>query len=341
MILDERQPTVNTDTILKEYATTPLYNMKAVVNATGISPSTLRAWERRYNVCKPERSESGYRLYSDRDVMVIRWLKQRVDTGMSISQATAWLESLQSEATHPDAVVLPASADFASRDDGSSSILSTATSGQAFDTLRATLYYALTHFNESQAERTLAEAFAFYSVEQVGEELIAPVLTKIGEVWHAGELSSTTEHFATGYLRQRLDVLLRTTRNSSLAPLIWVGCAPGELHEVGIMLLSLYLRRAGHQVHYLGQSLEPDDFVQEVQRHQPALVLLSASTVKSAEGMKILVSMLNDLGPTRPLIGYGGRIFNLHPEQRAEISGIFLGGSGLDAVEVVDNLLNK
>ena len=82
---------------LNEYSTAPLYNIKAVVQSTSISPSTLRAWERRYNMCKPQRSESGYRLYSDRDVAVIRWLKAQVDAGMSISQAVAWLQSLTEE----------------------------------------------------------------------------------------------------------------------------------------------------------------------------------------------------------------------------------------------------
>ena len=85
---------VNTNIRLSDYATTPLYNIKAVVQATGISPSTLRAWERRYHMCSPQRSESGYRLYSDRDVAIIRWLKSQVDAGMAISQAVAWLDSL-------------------------------------------------------------------------------------------------------------------------------------------------------------------------------------------------------------------------------------------------------
>ena len=84
---------------LSDFSTAPLYNIKAVVQATDISPSTLRAWERRYHMCQPERSESGYRLYSDRDIAVIRWLKVQVDAGMSISHAVAWLQSLTAGAT--------------------------------------------------------------------------------------------------------------------------------------------------------------------------------------------------------------------------------------------------
>ena len=69
----------------------PVYNMKAVVEATGISAATLRAWERRYGALSPGRTDSGYRLYSARDIAVLRWLKARVDEGMSISQAISLL----------------------------------------------------------------------------------------------------------------------------------------------------------------------------------------------------------------------------------------------------------
>ena len=92
---------------LNDFATTPLYNIKAVVQATNISPSTLRAWERRYNMCQPQRSDSGYRLYSDRDIAIIRWLKAQVDAGMSISQAVAWLQTLIDESPNGQTVALP------------------------------------------------------------------------------------------------------------------------------------------------------------------------------------------------------------------------------------------
>ena len=65
----------------------PIYNIKAVVEATGLPAATLRAWERRYGALSPGRTDSGYRLYSARDIAVLRWLKARVDEGMNISQA--------------------------------------------------------------------------------------------------------------------------------------------------------------------------------------------------------------------------------------------------------------
>lgn len=74
---------------LEQYSDLPMFNTKAVVQQTSVPAPTLRAWERRYKLLSPERANNDYRLYSERDIVMIRWLKERVDKGMSISQAVA------------------------------------------------------------------------------------------------------------------------------------------------------------------------------------------------------------------------------------------------------------
>ena len=301
---------------LDEYSTTPLYNIKAVVQSTNISPSTLRAWERRYNMCQPQRSESGYRLYSDRDVAIIRWLKMQVDAGMAISQAVTWLQNLIDLApTASQAPVLPEPMGGleSARPQRSLELANVSV-------LQQRLLHALLAYQEDGAEAVLAHAFALYSIEQVGEEVIMPVLVEIGDRWHRGLLSVTREHYATNYLIQRLAALLRTVPNATNTPLIWVGCAPGEQHEIGAMLLSIYLRRVGYTV-------------------KPELLLFSATTVEAANKLQSLCEMLANLDPPRPMIGYGGRAFNLRPELRDEIAGVYLGATAVEAVESIGDLL--
>src|SRR5512138_2428160 len=83
---------------LDEYSDEPIYNMKAVEQQTGISAATLRAWERRYALVEPQRTTSGYRLYSDRDVALLRWVRQQMDEGLTISRVVAMLGSLHDTA---------------------------------------------------------------------------------------------------------------------------------------------------------------------------------------------------------------------------------------------------
>ena len=328
-----------TEIRLDEYSTTPLYNIKAVVQTTGISPSTLRAWERRYNMCHPQRSESGYRLYSDRDIAIIRWLKTQVEAGMAISQAVAWLDVLNNEGDSETQAVLPGTPPPSH--DMRHPLSALRTEVRSAESLRDDLLHTLLNFDESGAAQALSEAFSLYSVEEVGEDVITPVLVEIGERWHRGELSVTREHFATSYLLQRLAMLLRTLPNLSQGPAIWIGCAPNELHEGGAVLLALYMRRAGRQVHYLGQNLPVDDFIAEMKRQQPSMVLFSATTTEAAAGLRDMTERLAATATPQPLIGYGGRAFIKHPELRNDIAGIYLGDSAQEAVDMVRDLLDK
>jgi methanogenic corrinoid protein MtbC1 len=175
----------------------------------------------------------------------------------------------------------------------------------------------------------------------VGEFVIVPTMVEIGERWHRGELSVTREHYATNYLLQRLGTILRVVPNGYSGPLIWVGCAPGEKHEMGVLLLCIYLRRAGYQVRYLGQDLPEDDLIVEALAQKPALVLFSASGMESAANLQKLCARLVTLEPPRPVIGYGGRAFNVHPHLRDGVAGVFVGATALEAVEAMSELLVK
>ena len=80
---------------------TPTFNMKAVVRETGIRPDTLRAWERRYDLPAPERTEGGHRIYSQRDVDTLKWLMARQEEGLSISHAVELFKRLEAEGQDP------------------------------------------------------------------------------------------------------------------------------------------------------------------------------------------------------------------------------------------------
>ncbi|MBV7338587.1 MerR family transcriptional regulator [Chloroflexi bacterium TSY] len=71
--------------------------MKAVVQQTGLKPDTLRAWERRYGLPNPRRTESGHRLYSQQDIAVLQWLIARQNEGLSISRAAALLHRMKAK----------------------------------------------------------------------------------------------------------------------------------------------------------------------------------------------------------------------------------------------------
>ena len=77
----------------------PIFNLSAVVRDTGVKPDTLRAWERRYGLPEPQSTEGGHRLYSRRDIEIIKWLMAQREQGLGISKAVELWRQLEVAAT--------------------------------------------------------------------------------------------------------------------------------------------------------------------------------------------------------------------------------------------------
>lgn len=70
-----------------------MYSIKQVGAMLGIQAVTLRAWESRYNAVTPERTDSGYRMYTEENIADLRWLKEQIDQHQaSISEAVRMLK---------------------------------------------------------------------------------------------------------------------------------------------------------------------------------------------------------------------------------------------------------
>ncbi|WP_423224217.1 MerR family transcriptional regulator [Candidatus Amarolinea aalborgensis] len=313
----------------EDYQDHPLYNIKAVEQATGLSAATLRAWERRYGVCEPQRSESGYRLYSDRDLAALRWLKRRLEEGLAISQAVTLLQrrtgssngAAEPKAERPAPVI---SAERFSLVD-----------------LRHQLTEALLSFDEQRADMLLSEAFAMYGVESACELILAPAMVDIGDRWHRGQITVVAEHFASHYVRRKLESLLNVTPVHERGLTIVLGCAPGDWHEVGLILMAFFLRRQGYHVIYLGQNVPLEHLVAELARLLPSMVIMSATTDEAAAALTEVSQVVAAMPEPRPIFGFGGRAFNRDHSLHEAVRGHFLGESAVRAVNQVHTLLSR
>jgi methanogenic corrinoid protein MtbC1 len=299
----------------------PIYNIKAVVEATGLPAATLRAWERRYGALAPGRTDHGYRLYSANDIATLQWLKQRVGEGLSISQALALLSR-----AHQSAQPRPA-------------VDRQPDTWQGLGGEREALLKALLEFEEGHADRMLEEAFAIYGLEPVIEHLIAPAMAQVGDRWHRGQASTAAEHFASSFLRRKLDAIINAAPKPESGGLIVLGCAPNDWHELGLQLIHLMLRRRGLNSLYLGQNVPVEQFSEEMARLRPAMVIIAAALAETAPGVAALGQAVAQMVPPRPLFAYGGRIFNTEPGLRANVPGIFLGESARAAADYISALM--
>jgi methanogenic corrinoid protein MtbC1 len=187
-------------------------------------------------------------------------------------------------------------------------------------------------FDEARADALLSEAFAIYPVEQVAEEILAPTLVEVGERWHRGEATVVQEHFATAILRRRLSVMFQAYDQPATGPLAITAAAPTEWHDVGILLVSLALRRSGWRVIHLGQNVPADQLLQEIRRLHPDLVCLSATTREGAAELAQIYEGLAALPAPRPRLIFGGRAFNLAPDLRDRFTGAYVSASARDLI---------
>lgn len=297
----------------------PTYNTAAVEQRTGLRPATFRAWERRYGFPKPRRLPGNQRLYSDQDMAAIRWLQRRTDEGLSISHAIRLLQDRLSETA---ANVAPAEA----------------LAGRPPVQLADELLRALIAFDSPAAESVLNEAFAMYRVEEVCEQVIEPTLVEVGERWHRGELTVATEHYATSFIRRKLFALFNVYETGRGRGLIFTACAPEEWHEVGVLMVSLFLVRHGYKVSYLGASLAPAGLAETLRHHRPDIVLISATSEETAEHVQDIADVIDGLQEPRPLLAYGGRGFD-DESFRQSMPGMYLGPSASSAVEIIGQII--
>ena len=314
-------------TTIIEFSDEPKYTIKTVCTQTGIRAVTLRAWERRHELLAPHRSDNHYRLYSERDVAILRWIKNRVDNGVTISSAASELRSMAKSGIWPEAIPTGPATTVPQH------------SAPAEQYARQ-LFQALIRHNEAAAGDLLREAHALFDLVTICMEIITPALVDIGEAWYRGEVRVTTEHFASAFIRGRLLSMLQAYPSRRNSAYIMLGAAPTEQHEIGSLMMAVLLRSNGFRVEYLGPDIPLEDLQDYASYEHPDLIILSASLEPAALELIHFQEKLSKLRPV-PQFAYGGRAFDLKPELRKRIPGIYLGPQMNEAVSTIRNILQK
>jgi DNA-binding transcriptional MerR regulator/methylmalonyl-CoA mutase cobalamin-binding subunit len=313
---------------MTRYDHTPIYNLKAVVQETGLKPDTLRAWERRYGLPHPDRTGGGHRLYSQYDIEMLKWLVARQEEGLNISRAVDLWRRLEAEGEDP----LAGGNGQAERWRPAEPV----TVGDALAALRDAWLDACLAFDEQDAERIVAQAFALYPPETVCFELLQKGLYEVGEGWYRGEITVQQEHFTSALAMRRVEALLAATPPPIRPGRILALCPPDERHTFGLLLLTFLLRRRGLEVIYLGANVPIAQLETTINAARPRLVVISAHLLHTAATLLDMAQFLAEAGIP---MAYGGLVFNQQPELAQRIPGHYLGRDLQGVAQVVEQLL--
>jgi DNA-binding transcriptional MerR regulator len=199
---------------------------------TGVSVELLRAWEKRYGLLQPSRTNSGYRLYSPADEERIARMQRGLADGLAAAEAA--------RAALEEPVL----------------------GGGNLSDAAAELRSALEDYDDATAQSALDVLLATFTFETVARDVMLPLLREIGERWERGEISVAQEHFASSLLRGRLMSIARGW-DRGVGPRAVLACAPAERHELMLIIFGIALRAQGWRITYLGadtpvESINPD-----------------------------------------------------------------------------------
>jgi methanogenic corrinoid protein MtbC1 len=307
----------------------PAYNLKVVLQLTGIKPDTLRAWERRYGLPLPHRSAGGHRLYSQYDIEMIKWLMERQGEGMRINRAIDLWRGIQDggndplDEAHPVGLVEPG---------GELTIIT----GSTLDEMRDRWIEACLAFDESGAERILSQSFALYPVELVCTEILQQGIVDIGDRWYRGVVTVQQEHFSSSLVQRRLDALIAASPTPTKPEKILVGCPAQEEHVIAPLMTTLLLRRHGWEVIYLGANVPLVDLEQAAMRTATRLVILIASQLHTAANLLEAAHLLASAGIP---LAFAGSIFSRRNGLSQIIPGYYLGNRLDRVVPEVESIL--
>jgi len=239
-------------------ADTEFYPIRTVSTLTGVNAITLRAWERRYGLIKPVRTDSGHRVYTRTDIDNIHRIVALLDKGVAISQVRHTLGEPDQGVTRVD-------------------------EAGPWAGFRERMVMAITQFDENRLEDTYNEILALYPTDLVTRKVLLPLLVELGARWQSTEGSVAEEHFFGVYLRNKLGARFHHRNRNNTGPKLLAACLPGEQHEVGLLLFALAAHEQGYRLVLLGADMPLADLPLAAKRSQSAAIVLSGSVEPDAQ----------------------------------------------------------
>ncbi|MBX2801577.1 MAG: MerR family transcriptional regulator [Myxococcales bacterium] len=283
-------------------STTRGYRIKTVAKLTGVPRNTLLAWERRYGFVVPDRTDNGYRVYSDEDVARLRAIKSLVDGGHAVSEAIAMLDGQERRRGSVPPGPGP---------------------GQ-FEEHRSVLLAALLAYDRAGADIVVTR-LADEPFSEVLNHVYFPMLRDLGVGWSNGTYTVAQEHFATAYIRERLTrMLLRLGCGPESGPRVVLACYPTEPHELGLLGLAIRFALAGWRAVFLGARMPEADLVDFLQGHPPKLLCVSVVLPVEVDDLSGYATRVRSALPPSIGVAVGGSGL---PNGLPSIEGVHLGSS--------------
>ena len=246
------------------------YRIRAVAELTGVSTATLRAWERRYGVPTPSRTASAYRLYGDDDVALVTQMRDLVESGVAPAEAA---RALREHAT---------------------------TGGEAtgetdpYQLAADRIVEAALHFDVDAIREEVTRSLALGPAIAIFERTLSPALSRVGDLWHRGQLTVAQEHLLSNVLLSRAAHLLELIQPVDASRRVALACFEDEDHVIGLYGAGLHFAAWGYRAVLLGARTPPEAVARVVTSLEVDVVALSTTCPPPASRARARVDAYAD-----------------------------------------------
>jgi MerR family transcriptional regulator, light-induced transcriptional regulator len=213
------------------------YSISDLEKLTGIKAHTIRIWEKRYGIFSPERTDTNIRYYGISDLQRLMNISFLNKHGFKISLISD-MDDVRIQEEVARICEIPG----------------------AEEGLLSDLLKAVTDIDEDRFEKYLNSSILKMGFEQTFQQVVFPLLEKVGLLWQIGKISACQERFSNNLIRHKLVVAIdgMVGQNATSARNYLLFLPSGHYDEINLLYANYLLRKAGHHVIYLGPSIPLD-----------------------------------------------------------------------------------
>ncbi len=294
------------------------YTIKDLEKLSGIKAHTIRIWEKRYGLIEPQRTSTNIRTYCDVDLKHLLNISFLNRHGLKISK----IAKLSSDEVNEKINHLQQN-----MSDVESQVESLAIS--------------MIDLDEDKFEKILTRSVIQMGFEETFIRIIYPFFYKIGIMWQTGAINPAQEHFVSNLIRQKLTVAIdsQITLNGADHKSFLLFLPEGELHELGLLFFAYLIKKRGHKLIYLGQSVPLNDLI-EINRLIPTDYIVTAlvSSFNGKDVYSYVLSLAEKL-QSKTIYISGSQTESLSQDKLPDQVQIL--SSPVEFVEVLNNFSNQ
>lgn len=256
-----------------------VFSIKDLEALSGIKAHTIRIWEQRYSVLRPERTGTNIRTYNNEELRYLLNVALLNKHGYKISSIT----KMNPPELHERILGL-----------NNESALNERSINQMI-------------MHMSVLDMQVFESVIDKQVKNIGLRktmtgLIFPFLNRIGMLWQTNHINPAQEHLVSHIIRQKIiSAIDRTPIPAPGSPVV-LFLPPGEYHELSLLFAEFMMKSEGITTLYLGADVPLNDLTELVRLKQPSCLYTHITSLPQKTSFSRLMDQVLEVSNGVPVV---------------------------------------